>query len=155
MADHAGADTITRTVQAIWKGSLRSEAHVRDCPSFLIDEPEVRGGLFEHPTPAEYVLSGLSGCSVAHVDMFAKEVGMPLTGCRVNGRLTMGRFGPDDERSRAGGIQGIELDVEVTSSGTQEEMDRVRDLFREKCILYLFAKSAVPVTDNWTLIPPE
>ncbi len=154
MAEQTDVKTITRTVNAKWKGDLRSEAQVRDCPPFFTDEPKGRGGLFEFPTPAEYVLSGLSGCSVAHVEMFAKEVGMPLTDCRVEGRLTMGRFEPDDERSRAGGILGIEFDIEVTSPGTREELDRVQQLFREKCVLYLFAKSAVPVTDSWTLIPP-
>lgn len=145
MADQTEGGTITRTAQAKWKGDLRSEVRVRDCPPFFIDEPKARGGLFEHPTPAEYVLSGVSGCSVAHVDMFAKEVGMPLEACRVDGRLVM---------SRTGGIEEIALDIEVTTSGSREQFERVRGMFRERCILYLFAKKATAVTDTWTLTPP-
>jgi hypothetical protein len=67
----------------------------------------------------------------------------------------MGRFNPDDDRSRNGGILGIELNIEVTSRGTNEELERVQQLFREKCILYLFAKSATEVIDNWKLVSPS
>ncbi len=154
MTERTGVETITRSVHAEWRGSLRSEARVRDCPPFFTDEPEARGGLFEHPMPAEYIVSGLSGCTVAHVEMFAKEVGMPLEGCRVDGRLTMGRFEIGDDRGRNGGILGIELDVEVVSTGTEEELDRVKKPFRENCILYLFTGSATSVEDRWTLVRP-
>lgn len=145
-------ETITRTVRADWKGSLRAEIHARECLPFYSDEPVARGGLFEYPTPAEYVISGLSGCSVAHVEIFAREIGMPLDDCHVEARLDMARLAPDDERGRNGGILGIELDITVTSSGTEDELERVKALFREGCILYLFAKSAVPVEDRWTLV---
>ena len=154
MAGRTDIKTVTRSVRSDWKGDLRSEAHVRDCPPFFTDEPKGRGGLFEFPTPAEYIVSGLAGCSVAHAEMFAKEVGMPFEDIHVDGRLTMGHFDPDDERSRAGGILGIELDIEIVSSGSLEELERVKALFREKCVLYLFAKAAVPVVDEWTLARP-
>jgi hypothetical protein len=94
-------ETITRTVRADWKGSLRAEIHARECPPFFSDEPVGRGGLFEHPTPSEYLL---------------------------------------------------ELDITVISSGTEDELERVKALFRAGCIMYLFMKSAVPVEDRWTLV---
>ena len=123
MADRTDIKTVTRSVRSDWKGDLRSEAHVRDCPPFFTDEPKGRGGLFEFPTPAEYIVSGLAGCSVAHVEMFAKEVGMPVEDIHVDGRLTMGHFDPDDERSRAGGILGIPVLGAIEAPGTLEGGD--------------------------------
>ena len=118
-------------------------------PVFFSDEPVVRGGLFEHPTPAEYIISALSGCSVAHIEIFSRETGMPLDDCHVDARLNMALLAPDDERGRNGGILGIEL---VTSSGGEDELESVKALFRKGCVMYLFAKSAVPVEDRWTLM---
>ena len=145
-------ETITRTVRADWKGSLRAEIHARECPPFFSDEPVGRGGLFEHPTPSEYLLSSLSGCSVAHVEMFTREIGMPCDDCHVVAGITMARLAPGDTAGPKGGILGLELDITVISSGTEDELERVKALFRAGCIMYLFMKSAVPVEDRWTLV---
>lgn len=155
MAQEEKPKTITRVANAQWKGSLRAEIQVRDCAPFFSDEPKERGGLFESPTPAEYVISAISGCSVAHVEMFAKEVGMLLDDCQVEGRLTMGSIAADASLARTGGVAGIELDIRVTSSGTEAELHKVRDMFREKCVLYRFAKAATNVNDSWELVSPE
>ncbi|MCE2454094.1 MAG: hypothetical protein J4F48_15070, partial [Nitrospinae bacterium] len=69
-------NTITRVANAQWMGDLRARIQARDCPEFSSDEPVERGGLFEHPTPAEYMLGALTGCGAAHVELFANEVGM-------------------------------------------------------------------------------
>ncbi|MEE9275318.1 MAG: OsmC family protein [bacterium] len=147
--------TITRTAHTEWKGDLRAEIRVRDCAPFYSDEPKGRGGLFEHPTPAEYTIGALTGCSAAHVEMFAKEASLPLEGCRVEGRLTMGHFPEEDERSRNGGVVEISLDIEVTSPGTEAQFEKVKALFREQCVLYRFARAAAPVKDVWTLVRPN
>ncbi len=155
MAQQTDVKTVTRVARTQWRGTLRAEVQVRDCPSFFTDEPKGRGGLYEHPTPAEYTVAALTGCSAAHVELFAKEAGLPLADCQVEGKLTLGHFPADDERSRNGGVTGIELDIRVTSSGTEAQFERVKALFREQCVLYRFAKAAAPVKDNWKLIRPS
>ncbi|MEK6712546.1 MAG: OsmC family protein [Nitrospinota bacterium] len=154
MADpQAQAAPVVRTVRTQWKGRLRSEARVRDCVPFIIDEPPNRGGRFEHPTPAEYTLAALTGCAAAHVEMFAKEVGMPLVDLTIEGRLTMLPV-RSEEDGGGGGVQGIELELTVTSPGTAEQFRRVRELLRSQCVLYRFAKAATKVEDRWMLVSP-
>lgn len=147
------AAPVVRTVRTEWKGQLRSEARVRDCAPFTIDEPPNRGGLFEHPTPAEYTLAALTGCSAAHVEMFAKEVGMPLLGCRIEGRLEMVPVRPAAEGG-GGGVRRIGLDFTVTSPGTPAQFRKVQELLRSRCVLYRFAQAATEVVDRWTLVAP-
>lgn len=148
-------ETITRTVRAEWKGSLRAEIHARECPPFYSDEPVRRGGLFEHPTPAEYLISSLSGCSVAHVEMFAREIGMPFDDCHVETNITMAPLVAGNSQGKKGGILGFEMDITVVSSGSEDELERVKSLFRNGCIMYLFMKSAAPVEDRWKLARTE
>jgi uncharacterized OsmC-like protein len=132
---------------------MRSEVSVRDCKPVLIDEPPGRGGLYEYPTPAEYTISAIAGCSVAHIELFAQDVGLQLEDCRVEGGLTLAHFEPDDERGKNGGVLGIDLKFFVTFSGTEEQFQAVQRLFRDRCVLYRFAKSAAPLTERWELIP--
>lgn len=154
MSGEGASETVVRAVRARWRGDLRAEMRVRDCPPFSSDEPAERGGLFEHPTPAEYALGALTGCGAAHVEIFAREVGMPLADCRVEGRLAMGRFAPDDPRARNGGVTGVELDIFVTSTGSAEQLEEVKRKFRAGCILYLFMRAATQVRDEWILSRP-
>ncbi|MCY4384991.1 MAG: OsmC family protein [Nitrospinae bacterium] len=147
-------NTITRVANAQWMGDLRARIQARDCPEFSSDEPVERGGLFEHPTPAEYMLGALTGCGAAHVELFANEVGMTIDDCAIEGRLTMERFSPGDPHAENGGVTGVELDIEVTSAGSAEELDEVKEKFRAGCILYLFMSTATRVNDNWTLKRP-
>ncbi len=147
-------NTITRVANAQWMGDLRARIQARDCPEFSSDEPVERGGLFEHPTPAEYMLGALTGCGAAHVELFANEVGMTINDCAIEGRLTMERFSPGDPHAENGGVIGVELDIEVTSAGSAEELDEVKEKFRAGCILYLFMSTATRVNDNWTLKRP-
>ena len=106
---------------------------------FFSDEPVVRGGLFEHPTPAEYIISAISGCSVTHIEKFCREIGMPIDECHVDARLNMARLVPDDERGRNGGIMGIELVITVTSSGAEDKFKSVKALFR-KGVRHVFVR---------------
>ncbi len=154
MNERAGTQALTRRVNAQWRGNLRAELTVRDCPPFVSDEPAERGGLFEYPTPAEYMLGALAGCAAAHVEMFAAQVGMPLADCRVEARLTMERFAPGDAHAVNGGVSGVELEVHLTSSGSAEELEEVKGLFRAGCILYLFMSAAASVQDAWFLHEP-
>lgn len=147
-------DAVTRTARAQWKGDLRAEIRTRGCPAFASDEPKERGGLFEHPTPAEYLLGALAGCAAAHVEMFARRVGMPLEDCRSEGRLTMARFAAGDPRGANGGVTGVELDIHVISTGSEEQLERVKALFRRGCVLRLFVSAAAPVRDEWLLSRP-
>ena len=48
---------------------------------------------------------------------------------------------------------GIDLKFVVTSSGTEEQFQAVQKLFRDRCVLYRFAKAAAPLTERWELIP--
>ena len=155
MAEQSESNTVVRVANAQWMGDLRARIQARDCPEFASDEPLERGGLFEHPTPAEYMLGALTGCGAAHVEIFAKEVGMPIDDCAIEGRLTMERFAPGDPHAENGGVTGVELEVHVTSAGSAEQLEEVKEKFRAGCILYLFMSAATSVTDNWTLKRPE
>ena len=148
------AAPVVRTVRTEWKGRLRSTAQVRDCAPFTIDEPPNRGGLFESPTPAEYTLAAVTGCAAAHVEMFAQEVGMPLAGCRIDGRLEMVPVRTPEEGG-GGGVRRIELDLVLTSSGTEAQLKKVQELLRTRCVLYRFAQAATEVVDRWTLAAPR
>ena len=154
MGEQTKVESVTRVAAAQWKGSMRSEVSVRDCEPVIIDEPPGRGGLYEYPTPAEYTIAAIAGCSVAHIELFAKEAGMPLEDCRVVGGLELAHFEPDDERGKNGGVLGIDLKFYVTSSGTEEQLGQVKQLFHDRCVLYRFAKFAAPLTEEWVLTPP-
>ena len=94
------------------------------------------GGLA--PSPTAYLLGALAGCAVAFLaDTLAPQFGVRIDGitavarCRADSRGLLGMDGalPD--------LEGIELDVEVTSPDGERALEPVLAAWRERCPIYL------------------
>ena len=62
-----------------WNGSQQTQLKIRDFDVFA-DQPEVKGGRDQGPSPMEYVVGGVNACISVVIDQLAQRRKLPLTG---------------------------------------------------------------------------
>jgi len=65
-------------VKVSWLGGKRSQADVREF-SFVIDNPEKRGGTNRGPRPTEILLASLGGCFITTLSRIAERMRIEIS----------------------------------------------------------------------------
>lgn len=73
-------------------GPVRTQLAVRG-HSFIADQPEVRGGSDQGPSPMEYLAGGVSSCIAVAIEQLADRRDLPLTDIST---YTLARRTPGD-----------------------------------------------------------
>lgn len=108
----AGAHVRAKLSAPNYKVEINANEH-----ALIADEPAELGGADAGPSPFALVLSGLSGCTLITLKMYADRKAMPLEGLDVDLRLHAG------EPKRR-----IERVVTVRGPLSEEQMGRLRDI---------------------------
>ena len=96
------------------------------------------GGTGSAPSPTQYLLGALAGCAVVFIhDTLAPQLDIPIDDitatarCRTDARGLLGMDGaiPD--------LTDIELEINVSSSASAEQLAALESIWRERCPIYL------------------
>ena len=100
-----------------------------------VDEPVSVGGKDTGPTPYEFLLAGLAGCTLMTLRMYADRKGFPLEGAKIH--LRSGRSHERDcekcETEKVG-IGHIQKKVELIGPLTDEQRSRLLSI-SDRCPL--------------------
>ncbi len=124
---------------------LRSEVEARDF-MITVDEPEGLGGENLGPNPVELILAAAASCQEITYRLYADQLGIPLDGVAVTARGDIdlkGLFSVDP--SVRSGFRGIELEVELDSPASQEQLDRLKRTVDTVCPALDIIRNATPV----------
>jgi putative redox protein len=104
--------------------SMRARHHVH-----VADEPTLLGGTDAGPTPYEYLLGALAGCTAMTVRMYADRKQWPLEAATVRVR-TARSHEQDCEHCETEevGLTRIEREVELTGALTDEQRTRLLEI---------------------------
>ena len=96
------------------------------------------GGQNLAPTPTQYLLGALAGCAVVFLrDTLAPQFGVTVEAVRATARCSADTGGLLGVQGTSPALEGLALDVEVTSSDAPERLDEVFAAWRERCPIYL------------------
>ena len=110
-----------------FRAEIRAGRHV-----FIADEPVAVGGTDAGPTPYDYVLAALGGCTAMTLRMYADRKGWPLEAIEV--RLRTARTHEKDcedcvaDAAKPVGIGRLEREVELTGTLTDEQRRRLLEI---------------------------
>lgn len=124
---------------------LRSEVEARDF-ILTVDEPEGLGGDNLGPNPVELVLAAAASCQEITYRLYADRLGIPLDGVSVTARGDIdlkGLFAVDP--SVRSGFRGIELEVELDSPASPEQLERLKRAVDAVCPVLDIVRNATPV----------
>ena len=104
-------------------------------------------------TPVETLLSSLVGCEAATVNALTKKGNfkvykMNFVSVRTDYDLRLFAEGGEDNR-----ITEINFETEVSTNGTQQELDELKEKTALHCPIYqTLIRAGVQIKDNWTNI---
>ncbi|WP_376790728.1 OsmC family protein [Thermoflexus sp.] len=121
--------------------------------SWRADFPGPLGGTNEAPSPTALLLSALAGCAVVFIrDTIAPQLGVEVTEVRavaqrdadLRGLLGMPGTIPD--------LQNIQISIQIQSSDTQENIQRLYRVWQERCSIYLALVKSLEVKTSLGII---
>ncbi len=102
------------------------------------DLPAPLGGTNEAPSPTALLLGALAGCAVAFVrDVLAPQLGVAVDSVEATVRCEADARGLLGLNGAAPDLQGMTLDVTVTSPQGQEAVTAIANAWLQRCPIYL------------------
>jgi len=134
MAEATGAAATPETDAGRWVTSkvggpgYRADATART-HGFVIDEPTALGGGDAGPTPYEYLLGALSGCTAMTLRLYANRKGWPLESVEVKMRTSRAHEVDCEACEKSAvGIARIERKIEMHGTLTEEQKERLLEI---------------------------
>ena len=145
MTDSAETRVVARTGEG-----LRTEIEADGHP-MIADEPESLGGTDAGPTPYDYLLAALGGCTTITLRMYADRKGWPLESVTVRlSQDTIHARDCEECETREGRINRIEREIEL--EGPLDEAQRRRLLeIADMCPVHRTLSSEVLVRNTLTV----
>lgn len=128
------------TAEGVCVGKLRNEVNLTAVEPFQVsrmlatDEGKFQGGEDTSPTPLEFFLTGLVGCLMTQVRVFAKRLKVDLEDVKVGCRAKWEAL-PDPVGPYQGRPVGFEIDVDITSSADPERVAELVSAARRGCFV--------------------
>jgi putative redox protein len=112
---------------------------------FEADEPVNLGGTDTAPTPYDYLLAGLGGCTSMTIGLYARKLRWPLEDVIV--ALRHSRIHAkdcDDCDTKEGMLDRIEMEIELTGPLTPEQRVKLMEIAR-KCPVHRAMTSEIDI----------
>ncbi|MDQ0314326.1 OsmC family protein [Amorphus orientalis] len=98
------------------------------------DEGAFQGGEGTAPTPLEYFLTGLVGCLMTQIRVFARKLKVDVSDlkvtCRAEWAADRGEIGPYETRPK-----GFHLDVDLASDAPPDDVARLIEAAKRGCFV--------------------
>ena len=124
-SDADGGRWVSTTVGADgYRADVTARTH-----NFVIDEPATLGGGDMGPTPYEYLLGALSGCTAMTLRLYANRKKWPLERVEVRMRTSRSHETDCENCDRAAvGITRIERQVDLIGPLSEEQRQRLMEI---------------------------
>ena len=120
--------------------------------SFVIDEPPYRHGTDVGPTPLETLLGALIGCTYVIARRIAMEMKIDLKIDKIDVLGHLDHRGIDRVADVPVPFPIIELKVNATTSGTEDDMLRLREDLNARCPMSVILKQAgSQIVESWVI----
>ena len=148
MTDSAEARVVAKTGEGL-RTEVEAGGH-----TLVADEPESLGGTDKGPTPYDYFLAALGGCTAMTLRMYADRKGWPLESVTV--RLFQDRIHATDCEeceTEKGRIDCIEREIELAGPLDEKQRRRLLEI-ADMCPVHRTLEAEVLV-ENSLVSPPR
>lgn len=131
----------------------RTRVTTRDV-STIVDEPLVRGGTNQGPSPTETLMASLIACTNVITQRIAARDGVAIGSLRVEARADLDRRGAALEQEIETPFSNIRLEIHLATDATPAQLETIKaDLTRFCPIAKVIRGSGVPIAEDWIVSP--
>ncbi len=151
MANITQKPVVTMKLAGQAANHARTDVKVRDI-SFTIDEPEVRGGTNQGPTPTETLVGALIGCLNVVSNRIAENIGCQIVELSVEAEADFDRRGVMMEEAVTVPFPKIDVTINATIKGTDDQIAQLQSDLGKFCPLsMLIRQSGTELTETWNV----
>jgi uncharacterized OsmC-like protein len=115
------------------------------------DLPPAVGGENSAPSPTAHLLGALAGCAVVFIhDTLAPQLGLQLDDVSAVARCTADARGLLGMDGAVPDLGDVEVEIHVVSPEPADRLQRLFELWQERCPIYLALAKPVPVQATFT-----
>lgn len=145
---------ITLQAQSRWMEQMKSEITIRDFSPVTMDEPGDLGGQDTAPTPMEYVLAALLGCTTVMAVMIAKEMAIKVNALMMRAEGELNTDGIMGKGNVPPYFTRVKQEISINSTASQEQLERLAEQIKKRCPVYNMLKAAGTVVEvSWQSEP--
>lgn len=143
-SDISSEHVVINRARGKMRTGMATEIYVRDFPAVIADEPPTRGGNDQGPTPLEYILVALCGCTTVSTARMAEKIRFTYDDLETFAQ------GELDTRGRKGlanvpvHYQTVRLTVRIKTAEPDQRLQRLADLVARYCPVDSLIRAAVP-----------
>lgn len=151
MATVKQKSVVTMKLAADAASHAKTDIAVRDV-QMTIDEPEVRGGTNTAPSPTETLFGALLGCTNVVSHRIAEGLGVEITDMEIAAEVQFDRRGVMLEEEIAVPFPQVDMTVDLTAKGTDEQIERLKtDLARFCPVSVLMRAGGTKINETWNV----
>jgi uncharacterized OsmC-like protein len=129
----------------------RTDVAVRGLTA-IVDEPEERGGTNQGPTPTETLVVALTGCLNVVSHRISDTIGIELNDMSFDVAAQFDRRGVMQEEAIAVPFPRIDVTINATTNGSDEQIERLKADLAKYCPLsMLIRQSGTELNETWNL----
>lgn len=144
------------TAEGVCVGKLRNEVNLTAHEPFQVqrmlatDEGIFQGGEDTSPTPLEFFLTGLVGCLMTQIRVFAKRIKVDVKDVKVDCRAKWQAL-PDPVGPYRGEPAGFEIYIDVTSDSDPARVSELVSAARRGCFVEQTLSQANKISHQLTV----
>ena len=136
-----------------WLSPKRTRVAIRGF-EFVIDQPAVKGGKNQAPTPMEFVAGAVNGCITVTIESVAAELGIQIEHIETLTRAHMDVRGFNGTADVSPHFKDYSLLVQIVTPVAEGELGDLRRLVEQRCPATNLLKDAqVPFDLQWQFSP--
>lgn len=145
---------VTMKLQGTCTSHSRTDIAVRD-QQITIDEPEVRGGTNQGPSPTETMLAALIGCTNVIAHKVASKNGVQIDAMSVSAEAKFDRRGVTLVEEVAVPFPEITLRIDVTTDAGEMAIEKLKTDLAKFCpVSKVIRESGSKINELWTISRP-
>jgi|SRR5579859_3514256 len=142
---------VTQRIHGECPTHSRTEISTRDVKA-TIDEPKERDGTNMGPTPTETLVAALIACTNVISHKCAKKHGVELEAMSIDAEAMLDRRGTQLLEEIEVPFPKIRLTIDVTTSASEEAMERVKmDLHRFCPLSKIIRNAGTEIEETWNV----
>ena len=143
-------ETTENWAEADFKGHAKSIVTLMRGYTLVMDEPKHLGGSGEGPSPMDYLVTSLAGCTAVILERCAKDAKLDIGSLKVKSTIVYSPRGIAGQEGYQSNPSEAHSEIWLEIDATEEQVEALKAEYFRRCPVYnLYKASGCAMRDTW------